>query len=606
MADAAAFPYLGSQALDALGLLGSPIYIYSFVTQRICWANRRAGQFWNASSVVELYDRDLGPVSISTATRLADYRDVFRRGDDRTESWTFYPKGEAISALCRCSGVRIDGHDEAMLVEIQTLKPVELPESELRSLEALRHTPLMISLFTPAGEVLMRNPAALAKFGEFDRALPPGTDHFRAMFARAEDCERLLADAAETRRAHRSAAIAVRRWPVHAIQLSLVTDPATGREAMLVAQQDISQLIDVSRQLAASEEALDSVLSLNVAPTLVLSAQGAGMLKANFAAQALLGAGSAEGQDAGHFFADPARFEYLRGAVLAAGSGTAVMNLRSERGTTFWCSVAGARIRYEGQDALVLLITNVDQLYQTAAELETALEVERRAGDMQRRYLAIAAHEFRTPLAVIDSNAQQLERKAEVMEAEQVRARAARIRGTARRLVRLFDETIERAARNMGSMGYFPERARLAPVIEGVVSHFRESQPAARIDLDLPDLPDLPELALDTALMEQAFANLIGNAIKYSDGVPRIAIRAAAGIEHVEVRLRDWGIGIARGEWDKVFGEHARGSNVGERPGTGLGLSIVRQIVELHGGMIEIIETPNGPGTTMRMVLPRP
>jgi len=188
----AAFPYLGPEALRAFALLGTPVYIYSFVTERICWSNPPACAFWDAASAAELHARELGPYSTATAVRLAEYREEFGRGGDRLENWTFYPRGKATSALCRCSGVRLDGHAEAMLVEVHSLRRIEMPVSELRALEALRHTPLMITLFGQTGEVLMRNPAASAAFGGLDRSLEPGADHLRAMFAQASDHERLL------------------------------------------------------------------------------------------------------------------------------------------------------------------------------------------------------------------------------------------------------------------------------------------------------------------------------------------------------------------------------------------------------------------------------
>ncbi len=603
MAGSAAFPYLSSEALGAFTLLGSPVYIYSFATQRICWSNSRAWGFWNAATADELHTRELGPFSSSTEVRLNEYREQFRRGGERIESWTFYPAGQPTSALCRCSGVRLDGHDEAMLVEVHALKDIELPVSELRAIEALRHTPLKIALFSQDGEVLMRNPAAVSAFGELDRLQGPGTNHLKAIFAQESDYELLLREARQFGVGHITASMALEGWPVHSVQLSFVTDPVTGEPALLVAQQDISQLISVSRRLAASEEALDAVLMLNVAPALVLSADGTRVLNANHAAQALLGTGAAAGHDLAGLVSDMAQFDYLRGALLTQGTAHAVLSLRNGRGSTFWCSVSGARIRYENRDALVLLIANVDQLYQTAADLEAALDIERRTTRMQRRFMAIASHEFRTPLAVIDSTAQQIERKAETMSPDQIQARARRVRGEIRRLLRLFDETLNRAEANLGSMGYAPQEGQLADVIASVAGRFAEGDPDLKITLDLPQLPAIP---LDEGLMEQAFTNLIGNAVKYSDPPGRIEIEAVAGIDELRITIRDHGIGISPAERETVFDERVRGSNVGERPGTGLGLALVRQIVELHGGRIEVVDTPDGPGTTIRLTLPRP
>lgn len=596
------FPYLCAEALGAFALLGSPIYIYSFVTQRVYWSNVRARDFWNAASASELHQRELGPFSLSTASRLAEYREHFRRGGERMESWTFYPHGQPISALCRCSGVRVDGHDEAMLVEVHALKDIEMPVAELRALEALRHTPLKITLFSQSGAVLMRNPAAMVAFGELDRSLPEGTNHLKAIFAQESDYDLLLRQAEQEGVAHRTASMAVSGWPVHSVQLTMVTDPVTGNPALLVAQQDISQLIAISRQLAASEEALDAVLMLNVAPTLILSATGTRLLRANHAAEALLGPGAVAGQDLADLVPDIAQFDYLRGALLTQGTASAVLSLRNGRGSAFWCSVSGVRIRYENRDALVLLITNVDQLYQTAAELEVALELERQTTRMQRRFMAIASHEFRTPLAVIDSTAQQVERKAAAMSADQLQARAGRIRGEVRRLLRLFDETLERAESNLGSMGYAPRDGQLADVIANVARRFAEGSVDVQIALDLPQLP---EISFDAGLMEQAFTNLVGNAVKYSDPPARIEVSARAGIDEIVVTIRDHGIGILPAEREAVFCEKVRGSNVADRPGTGLGLALVRQIVDLHGARIEVAETA-GPGTTMRLTFPRP
>ncbi|MFC3175511.1 ATP-binding protein [Novosphingobium bradum] len=602
----APFAPIGEAGLKAYGLLGTPVYIYSFATARICWSNEAALAFWNARSVDELLTRDLGPHSTATAIRLAEYRETFLRGGQRTENWTFYPRGQPTTALCRCRGLSLSGHPEAMLVEIQALPHEQLPMAELRAIEALRHIPMMITLFSLGGEVLMRNPGALATFAEFDRLQPPGTDHFKAMFAAPDEADALLREASRSGIARSTASMTLPGWPVHSVQLSLVTDPVSGAPACLVAQQDMSELIQVSRRLAASEEALEAVLMLDVAPALVLSVEDRRVIRANHAALALLGDQAESGRDPASLFADPAAFDRLRGKLLTQGSASALLGLRDARGDTAGCSVSGARIRYAGEDALVLLIANVDELYQTAAELEVALDLERRTSTLQRRFMAVASHEFRAPLAVIDSAAQQIERKGEGMSAERLAARAARIRDAVRRLLRLYDDTLERGQNDLGAMGYAPHPGQLRDVIAAVVQGHAGGDPGADPAPEFTlDLPDLPVMALDTALMESALANLVGNALKYSDPPAKVAITAAAGIDDIVVTIRDHGIGIPAAEREAVFEERRRGSNVGVRPGTGIGLSLVRQIVELHGGRIAIVDTPDGPGTTFRLSFPR-
>lgn len=597
------FPKLSQDALQGMELLGFPIYVYDFRTEHILWSNQAALQFWNAESAEELVARDLTPYSDATRFRLTEYLESFRKGEKREESWTLYPKGIPTPTLSRCRGVSLDGSAEAMLVEIQQLTLADLPVAELRAIEALRHTPVMISLFSQAGKVLMRNPAAQAFYCDMDQSSDASADLFSAMFSDPHDCQMLLQQAQKTRRpAIRSVTMSAAECPVHAVQLSLVSDPVSGDEARLVAQLDMTEITQVLRQLEASEAALDSVLSLNVGPVLVIATGDDSLLKANFPAQALLGSFLTGNVDAHQFFADPAEYDSLRGAILAGGSSTVQLKLVATNGTSFWASVSGARISYDKQDALVLLVTDIDQLYQTAVELEAALDVERRASDMQMRFLAIVAHELRTPLAIIDNTAQLLERGAETNTAEQVKARSNRIRATVQRMINLLENTLENSRQSLGGMGYDPQTGPIDGVIRDVGKAFARTNPSLRLSIDLPVLP---RISFDRALIEQALANLLSNAIKYSEGIPRVEITAAVSSDSIQVLVRDYGIGIPENERSNVFTDFVRAENVGERPGTGLGLAIVRRIAGLHGGLVDILEA-DGPGTTIRLTLPRP
>ena len=596
------FSFLSAEALCALGLLGNPIYIYCFETRRVCWANAHALDVWNAVSLSELLGRELTPFSAATEVRLDEYRHAFRNGEDRVEGWTLYPKGIATTMLCRMSGVSIEGHAEAMLVEVRALLQSELAPTDLRALEALRHTPLMISLFSQSGAVLMRNPAAAARFGDLDRAQPAGADHFRAMFASQADYYALADQPRDGAPVRRDVVMALPGGPVHTLTTSIVSDPVTGDTARLVAQEDITAFVEVNRQLAASEDALEAVLAINVAPIIILSASNNVILKANLAARTRLGAHLVPGESAERLFIQPEDCAVLRETVLAGQGAATQARLKSAEGDAFWASLRGIRISFEKQDAMAILLIDIDTLYRTAEDLETALSVERTTAAMQRRFLAIASHEFRTPLAMIDSVAQRLARSADTMSPDQVRGRAQRIRQTVARLLQLMENIIERARDNRSALGYVAEEADLAEVIGKTVAEFRDNHPATAVSVHLPPLP---RLRIDPTLMAQAFVNLLTNAEKYSDGTARIEISGLVTSEDVQILVRDWGIGIPEKERGRIFSDYVRGSNVGSRPGTGLGLSIVNQIVSLHGGIIEVASS-DGPGTTMKITLPRP
>lgn len=596
------FPYLGNDALRALELLATPLHIYSFETKSICWANAEARHVWLAQSGQELNDREISNQSEAVSTRLAEYRQAFHRGEERNESWTFYPKGHATTALCRCTGVSLDGHAEAMLVEIRSLSEAELPVSELRAIEALRHTPLMISLFSQQGRVLMRNPAAIACFEKSDAKQARGANQFRAMFADPAIAMLLLEEARSAGSARRMATMAIDKWPVHSLDVTMVQDPATGQPAVLVAQQDVSMLVEIGRQLAASEDALQSVLELNVIPVIVVSARDGRILQANHAAEQFLATAHLEGEDFGRFAANAELYREFFGKVLSSAAGNEIMQLRDDHGKALWASIAGARIVYRKHDSVAILITDIGALQQNAEDLEAALDSERRITDMQRRSLAIASHELRTPLAIIDSAAQRLERGAADIAPDQIRGRAARIRSSVKQLLQLLDNTIGQARSNAETLQYAPAPGDIGQCIADVAQGFIESNPSLSVDLRLPALPTL---SFDRSLIEQTFANLFANSIRYADGPPRVEISVAVTSEDIQFLFRDWGIGVPEGEWNRVFADCVRGSNIEDRPGTGLGLSIAAQAIRLHGGLIEIVAT-EGPGTTFRITLPRP
>ena len=560
-----------------------------------------AVEFWNASTEQELLERNLTPYSPSTEARLDEYRQAFDNGKDRFERWTLYPKGVPTSVLCRFSGIAMTGHPHAMLVEVLPFSRVELLDSELRALEALRHTSLMISLFSNSGRVLMRNPGAAACFRELDKALPAEADHLAAMFANSSDLEILIGKAEQEITGRHDAVMALEGSPIHAINLMLVSDPVTGDSARLVTQEDISKIIHVNRQLAASEEALDAVLNINVAPVVILASRDSRVLNANFAAHELFGAGTARGDAGADLFVNKNKFATLRESILSRRAGTRQAQLRGSNGAIFWAVLAGVRISYEKQDAIAILVTNIDEIYRATEELEAALSLERTVGAMQRRFLAIASHEFRTPLALIDSTAQRLARSSANMSPDQVRAAAQRIRNTVKRLLQLLEKIFDRARENQPVLGYDPTEANLAELITRVVRHFQESNPSLEVKINLPIMPPL---LLDITLMEQVFANLLSNVIKYAVGQPRAEIGAALTSEDVQIVVRDWGIGVPEEERSRIFSDYVRGSNVGSTQGTGLGLSIVNQIVGLHGGVIDIIEH-EGPGLMMKISLPR-
>jgi hypothetical protein len=130
------------------------------------WANNAALNLWDALSVEELTNRDWSIISEATQTRLQNYLQQFKQGKTIIEQWTFYPQGSTVSVRCLFSGIQIESGRLAMLVEGVT-DIMECIETEtLRSIEALRHTTMMVSLYNLDTTPVMQKPAAIRCYGD--------------------------------------------------------------------------------------------------------------------------------------------------------------------------------------------------------------------------------------------------------------------------------------------------------------------------------------------------------------------------------------------------------------------------------------------------------
>ena len=238
-----------------------------------------------------------------------------------------------------------------------------------------------------------------------------------------------------------------------------------------------------------------------------------------------------------------------------------------------------------------------------ASMLAEKLAAEQHLTQLQRNFLSMASHEFRTPLTVIDGQAQRLIATVDALDAGDIADRAAKIRGATLRITSVMDSLLNssRLLDGQPELYFHPTAFDLAALLRDVCRLHREVVPAARINEEFPDAP----LAMegDPKLLFQAFSNLLGNAVKYSpDGEPvRIEARLRGG--QARVRLSDRGIGIPDADRHRVFDRYFRGSNSKGIVGTGIGLFLVKTVIELHGGTVGV-SSREGEGTQFTVRLP--
>ena len=269
--------------------------------------------------------------------------------------------------------------------------------------------------------------------------------------------------------------------------------------------------------------------------------------------------------------------------------------------------------RRYGQESLALA---EELARRAAAAVDTALlyDAERRARasaeealKARERFISIASHELRTPVATIKLAAQVLARAQARgrLDSEQMNDLLGRIQLTTDRLSTLVNDLLDVSRLEEGRLPLRLESLDLAALVAEVVERFGEqldSRHALRIERS--DGAGLVEA--DAGRLEQVLWNLLDNAVKYAPDGGEIVIALQHDADGVTVSVRDSGIGLPPGAESSLFEPFGRAPNAVSRqlPGLGLGLYICRMIVERHEGRIWAASPGEGRGSTISFWLP--
>jgi signal transduction histidine kinase len=235
-------------------------------------------------------------------------------------------------------------------------------------------------------------------------------------------------------------------------------------------------------------------------------------------------------------------------------------------------------------------------------ELQDALDREKEINGLQRQFVSMVSHEFRTPLAIIDGNARRiLKRPVEGMTGRETGA-LQKIRNAVLRLTELMESVLSAARVDDGRIAFDPAACSPGAIIQDLAESYAEIYPDHRITLDLARLPD--EIIADQKLLRQVFSNLLSNAVKYSQQGSDVRVDGRTDDERrVVIAVHDQGVGIPEAEQAKLFQRFFRASTSVGITGSGIGLHLAAHLVHLHGGSIEL-ESREGEGSTFRVVLP--
>jgi signal transduction histidine kinase len=243
-------------------------------------------------------------------------------------------------------------------------------------------------------------------------------------------------------------------------------------------------------------------------------------------------------------------------------------------------------------------------LAEQALLLQQKLVEEREVAQLQRNFVSMVSHEFRTPLSIIDGQAQRLISLRDRMTGQQLAERAHTVRGAVHQMTQLIEDLIgfARVLDGPRDLHFQPRPVALAPILHEVCNLHRELVPglyiAEHLDASL-------EVSGDARLLRQLFDNLLSNAAKYSPSGGSVTVTASRHDEQIEIVVEDGGIGIPEGDQARIFERYYRGSNTAGVAGSGVGLYLVKTIVELHHGTIAMASR-SGAGSRFTVRLPEP
>jgi two-component system, OmpR family, sensor histidine kinase SenX3 len=225
----------------------------------------------------------------------------------------------------------------------------------------------------------------------------------------------------------------------------------------------------------------------------------------------------------------------------------------------------------------------------------------RRLEAVRRDFVANISHELKTPVGALSVLSETL---TDESEPEVLNRLAGRIQDEAFRVNRLIDDLLELSRIEAEEFGA-REPVPIELILREAIDRTRPAAHSRHIDIKVDDAAEGAAVFGDRRQLVSAVANLIDNALKYSDPGSQVEIRTREGEASVEIEVEDHGIGIPARDLDRIFERFYRVDRARSRAtgGTGLGLAIVRHVANNHDGRVRV-QSREGDGSTFTFVLP--
>jgi len=256
---------------------------------------------------------------------------------------------------------------------------------------------------------------------------------------------------------------------------------------------------------------------------------------------------------------------------------------------------------------LASIIRDISPIKQAKNEITEALEKQKGISEMKSRFITMASHEFRTPLAIISSSTGILQKFGDRLNAERKEKHLETIQETITRMIQLLDDVLTINRVEAEKMEFNPELSDIIAFCRYLKEEIETTCQHHTIDFSCNLGAEVANSSLtanfDRKLLHHILTNILTNAIKYSPAETLVGFNLTTVNDQLIFKITDHGIGIPAKDQVNLFAPFHRGSNVGSISGTGLGLSIVKQCVDLHKGKI-IFDSQIQQGTIFTVIIP--
>ncbi|MBZ5856558.1 chemotaxis protein CheB [Flavihumibacter profundi] len=272
------------------------------------------------------------------------------------------------------------------------------------------------------------------------------------------------------------------------------------------------------------------------------------------------------------------------------------------QGSDYLINAVPLSYKESSPEQILVVLYNITKRKKAESELWQALTRQKELNDLKSKFVAIASHEFRTPLSGILSSAYLISKYSALNEDEKIQKHIEKITSSVHSLTDILNDFLSIGKIEDGKMKNHPEEFDIVEFCENLTDEIRLSAKHGQTII-YQQTGDTRKFLLDKQHLKHVLTNLLSNAIKYSGEGKNIWLSSNCAEGNLQFVVKDEGIGIPQEDQSHLFETFFRANNVSNLQGTGMGLHIVKKYLEIMGGSIQF-SSKTDQGSTFTIQFP--